>query len=123
MRLKNTSFQNNNYHFSLVTPIILGFLLIFIYCPNALAEESGEELFVMHCSGCHINGGNIIRRGKNLKLSALKRNGLDNQDAIAKVAREGVGSMSGYKEVLGERGDQLVAIWIWEQAQNAWVHG
>ena len=123
MRLKNTSFQNSNYRFSLVMPIILGFLLIFIYCPNALAEESGEELFVMHCSGCHINGGNIIRRGKNLKLSTLKRNGLDNQDAIAKVAREGVGSMSGYKEVLGERGDQLVAIWIWEQAQNAWVHG
>ena len=32
-------------------------------------------------------------------------------------------SMSGYQEVLGKDGDQLVAIWIWKQAQNAWVQG
>ena len=56
-------------------------------------------------------------------MSALKRNKLDNVEAIARVAREGVGSMGGYKEVLGERGDQAVAIWIWEQAQKAWIQG
>ena len=28
-----------------------------------------------------------------------------------------------FKKVLGEGGDQLVANWIWEQAQNAWVQG
>ena len=76
-----------------------------------------------HCSGCHINGGNIIRRQKNLKLNSLKRWGLDNPEAIARVAREGIGSMSGYEEVLGEKGDQLVAKWIWNQAQNAWTQG
>ena len=28
----------------------------------AIAETSGEHLFNMHCSGCHVQGGNIIRR-------------------------------------------------------------
>ena len=107
----------------LVIPIVLTILLSFIISPIANAGDPGEDLFLMHCSACHIEGRNIIRRSKTLKLSALKRNGLDNQEAIAKVAREGIGSMSGYQEVLGEGGDQLVAIWIWEQAQNAWVQG
>ena len=89
----------------------------------ALSESEGENLFIEHCSGCHVKGGNIVRRNKTLKISALKRNGLDNQDSIARVAREGLGSMSGYKEVLGEEGDQLVANWIWKEAQNAWTQG
>jgi len=107
----------------LLLTIFLPSLIILGICPVALAEDPGHELFLMHCSGCHINGGNIVRRSKTLKLKALKQNGLDNQAAIAKVAREGIGSMSGYQEVLGEGGDKQVAIWIWEQAQNAWVHG
>ena len=77
----------------------------------------------MQWSACHVNGGNIIRRNKTLKLAALKRNGLDNQEDIARVAREGMGIMSGYEDVLGKQGDKKVAIWIWEQAQNAWVQG
>ncbi|WP_320667811.1 c-type cytochrome [Prochlorococcus sp. MIT 1307] len=102
---------------------ILVILLSFGICPIALAKDSGEGLFLMHCSGCHVKGGNIVRRSKTLKLKALKSNGLDNPDAIARVAREGIGSMSGYQEVLGKGGDQLVAIWVWEQAQKAWVQG
>ena len=91
--------------------------------PIVNADQSGEELFSMHCSGCHVQGGNIIRRTKTLKIKALKRNGVDNQDAIARIAREGIGSMSGYEEVLGKGGDQLVANWIWQQVQKAWVQG
>ena len=101
----------------------LSIFLIFLICPIAIAEDQGQKLFTAHCSGCHINGGNIIRRGKTLKMSALKRNKLDNVEAIARIAREGIGSMGGYKEVLGERGDQEVAIWIWDQAQKAWIQG
>tara|TARA_B100000029_G_scaffold74062_1_gene66028 strand:+ start:196 stop:552 length:357 start_codon:yes stop_codon:yes gene_type:complete len=108
---------------SFVTPIIIGFLVVFITCPIALAIDSGEEIFSMHCSGCHINGGNIIRRSKNLKLSTLHRNGLDDVDSIARIAREGIGIMSGYKEVLKEGEDKLVSDWILQQAQNAWIHG
>ena len=100
-------------------------LLITIYCQPSFATEvaanPGESLFIKHCSGCHVNGGNIIRRRKTLKLEALKRNGLDNPEAIARVARIGTGSMNGYAEVLGIGGDQEVANWIWNQAQNAWI--
>ena len=86
-------------------------------------NNRGEDLFINNCSGCHIKGGNIIRRGKTLKISALKRNGINSPQAIAEIARNGRGSMSGYKESLGEDGDKIVAEWIWKQAQNAWTHG
>ena len=88
---------------------------------NALDDDLGKNLFKNQCAGCHLNGGNIIRRSKNLKLSSLKHNGLDDPAEIAKIARQGIGIMDGYKDQLGEDGDQVVANWIWEQAQKAWV--
>ena len=88
---------------------------------NAIEADSGENLFQHNCAGCHINGGNIIRRSKNLKIASLKRNGIDNPEAIAKIARQGIGIMSGYEDKLGDNGDQIVANWVWVQAQNAWV--
>ena len=87
----------------------------------ALETDSGKYLFKNHCAGCHFNGGNIIRRSKNLKISSLKHNGIDNPGAIAKIARQGIGIMDGYEEQLGDDGDQIVANWILEQAQKAWV--
>tara|TARA_Y100001968_G_scaffold80175_1_gene71363 strand:- start:165 stop:539 length:375 start_codon:yes stop_codon:yes gene_type:complete len=106
---------------------LISFSCIFFYFSlpkevSALERESlGENLFKNNCAGCHIHGGNIIRRTKNLKLSSLKRNGIDNQEAIAKIARQGIGIMSGYEDQLADNGDQLVANWILEQAQKAWV--
>ncbi len=112
----------------LILKAIGGFLLfsLLILLPAsafAIDNTVGEELFIKHCSGCHINGGNIIRRRKTLKLKALQRAGLDNPESIARVAREGIGSMNGYEEVLGKDGDQLIANWIWTQVQNAWTQG
>ncbi len=90
----------------------------------AAADTSpGGLLFEQHCAGCHINGGNIIRRGKNLKLKTLERDEIATVTAIAAIAREGRGQMSGYADVLGTDGDQLVAEWILIQAQNAWTQG
>ena len=31
--------------------------------------------------------------------------------------------MSGYGDALGPDGDRIVAEWIWEQAQKAWIQG
>ena len=87
------------------------------------AAADGAALFEAHCVGCHLNGGNIIRRGKTLKLKALERNGIEGPLEIAMIATEGRGQMSGYGDKLGEGGDQLVAAWILEQAQNAWIQG
>lgn len=83
-------------------------------------QASGAQLFENHCVGCHINGGNILRRGKTLKLAALQRQGIDGPDAIARIAATGQGQMSGYAKVLGDGGDQLVAAWVWEQALRDW---
>ena len=104
--------------------IIFCFTFFYLSLPkelNAFEADLGESLFKHNCAGCHINGGNILRRSKNLKISSLNRNGIDNPEAIAKIARQGVGIMSGYKDELGDNGDQILADWVWEQAQKAWV--
>jgi cytochrome c6 len=105
-------------------------LLLFVNLGSAEATAAaiqdtsrGAVLFEQHCAGCHINGGNIIRRGKNLKLKTLERDDIATVEAIAAIAREGRGQMSGYAEVLGTDGDQLVAEWILLQAQKAWTQG
>jgi cytochrome c6 len=85
-----------------------------------LAAPSGAELFEAHCAGCHVNGGNIIRRGKTLRLAALERQGVASEAAIAAIAAAGVGQMSGYAGVLGEEGVAAVAAWVWQQAQTDW---
>ena len=106
--------------------ILISFCCTFFYLSfpkglNAIDANLGKSLFKHNCAGCHINGGNIIRRSKNLKISSLKRNGIENPEAIAKIAREGVGIMSGYEDELGDNGDQIVANWVWEQSQKAWI--
>ena len=107
--------------------IPLSLLIIFLFLGDsnswALNNSTGEKVFSQHCSACHLKGGNIIRRSKNLKIKTLKRNALDDPEAIAKVARKGIGIMSGYEKVLKEDEDKVVAIWILEQAQKAWVQG
>ena len=110
-----------------MSSIIILFLILSILIPAdelfALSESTGENLFIEHCSGCHVKGGNIVRRNKNLKISTLKRNGLDNPEKIAKVVRLGVGIMSGYEKSLNKGDDQIIANWVLEQAQNAWIQG
>lgn len=82
--------------------------------------QAGAALFEAHCVGCHIQGGNVIRRGKTLKLPALEKAGLADPEAIARIAAAGVGQMSGYGTVLGEEGAAEVAEWIWLQALAGW---
>ena len=117
----------NKIYLLIISPIFLlsiFFIFFFISLPkglDALDTDLGKSLFKNHCAGCHINGGNIIRRSKNLKISSLKHNGLDNPEAIAEIAKYGIGIMDGYQDQLGDNGDQIVANWIWEQAQKDWV--
>ena len=106
--------------------LLLSILVISLNPNNALAADTngrGAVLFEQHCAACHIHGGNIIRRGRTLRMNALEKRGIASPDAIAVIAREGIGQMSGYEEVLGSGGDVAVADWIWEQAQNAWIQG
>lgn len=91
---------------------------------GAMAEaaglQAGARLFEAHCMGCHINGGNVIRRGRTLKQAALEKAGLADPEAIASIAADGIGQMSGYGAVLGEEGAAQVGQWVWLQARAGW---
>ncbi len=65
---------------------------------TAGAAIDAPLLFEQNCAACHAGGGNIVRRGKNLKTKALKRYGMDSQEAIANIITNGKGIMSAYGE-------------------------
>jgi cytochrome c6 len=103
---------------------LLAALVVGLAMPAPLpAAPDGAHLFDAHCAGCHVNGGNIIRRGKTLRMAALERQGVASEAAIAAIAAGGVGQMSGYGGVLGEDGVTAVAAWVWQQAQADWPRG
>ncbi len=77
-------------------------------------------LFELQCSGCHINGGNIIRRGKNLKLKALQANHVDSQASISAMITNGKGIMSAYADRLSPAEIELLASYVLEQANAGW---
>lgn len=111
---------------TLVRSVFLAVLLMTMVLVGAVpvraepAGPDGGQLFANHCAGCHVNGGNIIRRGKTLRLAALERNGIHDAQRIAAIAAAGLGQMSGYGSVLGEGGPEAVADYVWQQAQLDW---
>ncbi|MGC1199445.1 MAG: c-type cytochrome [Geitlerinemataceae cyanobacterium] len=90
--------------------------------PTALAADlgNGERVFDLQCAGCHANGGNIIRRGKNLKQKALKRNGFDSVETIADLVRNGKNNMSAYKDRLTEAEIADVSAYVLDRAAAGW---
>jgi cytochrome c6 len=114
----------------MLVAMALASLLVLALCwpPPAWGEslpagkdgQGAARLFENHCAGCHVNGGNVIRRRRTLRLAALQRNGIDGPEAIARIAAEGIGQMSGYGEVLGEDGVETLAVWVWQRALEGW---
>jgi cytochrome c6 len=90
--------------------------------PPALAADTanGAKIFSVQCAGCHLNGGNIVRRGKTLKQKALKRNGVDSQEAIASLVANGKNNMSAFKDRLNEKQIEDVSAYVIEQAVKGW---
>ena len=86
----------------------------------ALDADSGAKIFQANCAGCHANGGNIVRRGKNLKLKALQRNHVDNLDAAIELVTNGKNNMSAYKDRLSPQEIELVSTYVLERAANNW---
>ena len=107
---------------------VLGMIGLLLGSAPALAAlvpdvSPGAGLFEQHCVGCHVHGGNIIRRGKTLRRAALERNGINGPERIAAIAAGGQGQMSAYGAVLGEGGPEAVALYVWQQAQLDWPKG
>jgi len=105
-----------------ITLLLTLIVLTTAFTPFALAADtaSGAEVFSVHCAGCHINGGNIIRRGKNLKQKALKRDGIDSLEAIASLVANGKNNMSAFKDRLSQQQIEDVSAYVLEQAANNW---
>jgi cytochrome c6 len=81
---------------------------------------TAAEVFSVNCAGCHVNGGNIIRRGKNLKQKALKRYGMDSIANIANLVANGKNVMPAYKDRLSEQQILEVSAYVLSQAENDW---
>lgn len=100
-------------------------ILITVYSPPTFAQNldnlnQGAKIFHINCIGCHPNGNNIIRRGKNLKKRTLKRNGFDSIEAIANLVSNGKNNMSAFKNRLTENQIKEVAKYVLQQAENNW---
>jgi cytochrome c6 len=81
---------------------------------------NGEQVFNVHCVGCHVQGGNIVRRGKTLKKKALQRNHFDTLEAIAAIVANGKNNMSAYQDRLTAQQIQDVAAYVLDQADRGW---
>ncbi len=106
-----------------VIKIILLTHLLLIIClqqPVLADTVDGAKIFEANCAGCHINGGNIIRRGKNLKMRALKRYKMESVEAISHIVTYGKNNMSAYKDRLSESEIQAVSTYVLKQAENNW---
>ena len=105
----------------LVVVLITLTVLNITFIPQVAADTiNGAKIFEVHCAGCHLNGGNIVRRGKNLKQKALKKYGMDSIDAIANIVTNGKNNMSAYKDRLSEQQILDVSAYVLEQAQKDW---
>ncbi|MEL6552359.1 MAG: c-type cytochrome [Cyanobacteria bacterium J06621_11] len=88
--------------------------------PNLSTDVNAEPLFELHCAGCHANGGNIIRRGKNLKKRAMDRNGYGEVEAITQIIMQGKGAMTAFADRLSEEEVSAIAQYVHEKAETGW---
>ena len=87
---------------------------------KAEGNDPGVRVFELYCAGCHVNGGNIVRRGKNLKLKTLQRYGLDSIASITELVKNGKNNMSAYGDRLSEAEIQAVATYVLARANQDW---
>ncbi|MEG4321063.1 MULTISPECIES: c-type cytochrome [unclassified Microcoleus] len=84
------------------------------------ATATAAEVFSINCAGCHINGSNIIRRGKNLKQKALKKYGMDSIANISNLVTNGKNIMPAYKDRLSQQQIIDVSAYVLSQAETDW---
>lgn len=121
----------------IITILLVVIIVFFACCLNwgnysalAVDIDNGAKIFQANCAGCHAKGGNIVRRGKNLKLKTLRKNKLDNLEAIATLVTGGKNNMPAYGD-LAKRGGlkpnrltpkeiEDVSVYVLKQAKQGW---
>ena len=106
---------------------IIAIAIVFFFTPVASAIavpitnlDNGAAVFKANCAGCHINGGNIVRRGKNLKLKTLHKRHVDTEEAIATLVTNGKGLMSAYGDKLTPEEIASVSAYVLQRAEQNW---
>jgi cytochrome c6 len=104
--------------------VLIGFVMLwtvaFISPVLAADTTNGAKIFEVHCAGCHMNGGNIVRWNKTLKLNSLNWNKVNSVEAIATLVANGKANMSAYKDRLTPTEIEDVSAYVLEQAQKGW---
>lgn len=109
-----------------ITIIFLALFVLLINITSPILADtdtnfaSGAAVFKANCAGCHARGGNIVRRGKNLKLKALHKNKVDTQDAIALLVTNGKNNMSAYGDKLSSQEIADVATYVLQRSEENW---
>jgi cytochrome c6 len=105
-------------------------IVVLMLCLNADPARAdadlalGAQVFEAQCVGCHVGGGNIIRRGQNLKLKTLVRNHMDTIESIGEIVSNGKGNlMSAYAAKLSPDEITAVAGYVLDQAAHDWKSG
>jgi cytochrome c6 len=110
--------------FGLVKGLMVFLLVLALATPTwadtLAASVQPEALFEVHCVGCHLNGGNVVRRGKTLKLKALQQNKVASVEAIATLIANGKNSMPAYRNKLSELEIKVLSKYVLVQAQKGW---
>ena len=117
---RNLQLKQLKQRLSIALITLFGLFLLMNQPAFAADLANGEAVFQIHCVGCHVNGGNIVRRGKTLKLKALQKNRMDSIEAITEIVTHGKNNMSAYGDRLSEQEIQNVAAYVLEQAQQGW---
>ncbi|AFZ35854.1 cytochrome c class I [Stanieria cyanosphaera PCC 7437] len=105
---------------SIALILLLCSVLFFSNSVSASDLDTGAKIFEVNCAGCHIHGGNIVRRGKNLKQKTLQKNKLDSTEAIATLVTHGKNNMPAYQDRLELAEIEAVANYVLQQAQADW---
>jgi cytochrome c6 len=75
--------------------------------------QSGQELFMIHCSGCHPNGGNVVYPQKTLDRMTLAANGITTPAGIvAKMRHPDAGMKQFDREAISDDDAGKVAKYI-----------
>jgi cytochrome c6 len=100
--------------------LMFGWLLVGSIVWADATSLDAAKLFEVHCAGCHPQGGNIIRRGKTLKLKALQANHVDTVDTIAQLIAAGKGNMTAFGDRLAATEIQVLSEYVLTQAETNW---
>ncbi len=111
-----------NFKKSIFRVLLLSLLAWQFFLMPSFAVEpiEGSQVFEANCAGCHINGGNIVRRGKNLKKQAMEKRGYTSVEAIADIVTNGKGIMSAYGDKLSSAEITAVSTYVLERSRQDW---